>query len=85
MSEAWKVRRANELHHIAMSHVVVQIRNLCIPRSYRFAESAFDGIFWRDQALPPSHSPYHNSRTDTLNIELQFGGALKEQEALCFR
>ena len=26
MSEAWIVRRTNELHHIAMSHVVVQIR-----------------------------------------------------------
>ena len=45
MSEAWKVRRANELHHIAMCHVVVQIRNLCMPLSYSFAEDASDGIF----------------------------------------
>ena len=54
MSEAWKVSRANELHHIAMSHVAVQIRNLCMPRSYRFAEGASDGIFLaeRRHALP---------------------------------
>ena len=38
MSEAWKVRRAYELHHIATSYVVVQIRKLCMPRSYRFAD-----------------------------------------------
>ena len=38
MSEAWIVRRANELHHIAMSHVVVQIQKICMPRSYRFAD-----------------------------------------------
>ena len=36
------MRRANELHHIAMRHIVVQIRNLCMPRSYRFAEGASD-------------------------------------------
>ena len=38
MSESWIVRRVNEMYHIAMSHVVVQIRNLCMSRSYRFAE-----------------------------------------------
>ena len=27
MSEAWIVQRANELHHIAMSHAVVQAEN----------------------------------------------------------
>ena len=37
-----------------MSHVVVQIRNLCMPRSYRFAEGASGGIFLaeRRHALP---------------------------------
>ena len=37
-----------------MSNVVVQIRNLCMPRSYRFAEGASDGIFSaeRRHALP---------------------------------
>jgi len=37
-----------------MSHVVVQIRNLCMLRSYRFAEGASDGIFLaeRRHALP---------------------------------
>ena len=29
---------ANEVHHIAMSHVVVQIRKLCNSRSFRFAD-----------------------------------------------
>ena len=38
MSEAWIVQHTNELHHIVMSHVVVQIRKLCMPRSYRFAD-----------------------------------------------
>ena len=28
----------NELHHIAMSHVLAQIRKLCMPRSYSFAD-----------------------------------------------
>ena len=52
MSEAWKVGRANELHHIAMSNVVVQIRNLCMPWSYRFAEGASDGIFLAEACNP---------------------------------
>ena len=38
MREAWIERSINELHHIAMSHAIVQIRKLCMPRSYRFAD-----------------------------------------------
>ena len=31
MSDAWIVRRANEVHHIAMGHVVDQIRKISMP------------------------------------------------------
>ena len=38
MSQSWIVRRTNEVHHIAMGHVVDQIRKLCVQRPYRFAD-----------------------------------------------
>ena len=38
MSDAWIVRRTNEVHHIAMGHVVDQIRKISMPRPYRFAD-----------------------------------------------
>ena len=44
-----------------MSHVVVQIRNLCKPRSYRFAEGASDGTFLEGSSastIPFSLSQY---------------------------
>ena len=61
VNEAWIVRRANELHHIAMSHVVVQIRNLCTPWSYRFAEVPLMGLFLEGSSastIPFSLSQY---------------------------
>ena len=37
MREAWIVQSANEVYHIAMNHVVDQIRKLCMLWSYHFA------------------------------------------------
>ena len=38
VSQSWIVRRTNEVHHIAMGHVVDQIRKLCVQRPYRFGD-----------------------------------------------
>ena len=38
MSDAWIVRRTNEVHHIAMGHVVDQIRKISMQQPYRFAD-----------------------------------------------
>ena len=37
-SQSWIVRRTNEVHYIAMGHVVDQIRKLCMPRPYLFTD-----------------------------------------------
>ena len=38
MSNSWIVRRTNEVHRIAMSHAVDQIRKLFMPLPYCFAD-----------------------------------------------
>ena len=55
MSKSWIVRRTNEVHHIAMSHAVDQIRKLFMPRPYRFAdEKSWMGVVRLAMLLQPS-------------------------------